>query len=213
RDLFGFLTTVQSAKDLVLGQKTGTIDAQIDDVWRASLMDHDPDRSPLETCGPMVGVIGGRLALDRKYTSLQAMVAQLGSLRDERKNVVFVTDALPHPPADPKMLDRGGGALPKAGITQGRVGIGDHASGQANDSFCAGELQRLAQMDFDVRYRDLLKTARRENVAFYAITPGGLRAPLGGEARKPGGDAVAQEKAIVAANDSLITLAHETDGI
>jgi hypothetical protein len=68
---------------------------------------------------------------------------------------------------------------------------------------CASEVQRLAMMDFDERFRRLLKSAKQENVAFYAITPAGLQAPVG-----PAGMA-----AVTAANDSLLTLANETDGL
>jgi hypothetical protein len=162
----------------------------------------------------------GRYKLDRTYVALESLVAQLGSLRDERKNVIFVTNGLSRAKANPGLLDALGPAFPKAGITGGRVGIGSHASGQGNDQFCIGELQRLAAIDFDDRYKNLLKTARRENVAFYSVTPAGLQAPVAGEARSPanpalppGGSALIQERSIEAANDTLITLANETDGI
>ena len=58
-------------------------------------------------------------------------------------------------------------------------------------------------MDFDSRYRQLLQEARKENVSFYPITPGGLQAPVTVE----GIDALKQT------TDDLISLAHETDGI
>ena len=83
--------------------------------------------------------------------------------------------------------------LPKAGITRGRVGIGNRDDGGANDAFCASEYQRLASMDFGERFRQLLRDARRENVTFYVITPEGL------QMNRP--------------DDGLITLANETDGI
>jgi hypothetical protein len=58
-------------------------------------------------------------------------------------------------------------------------------------------------MDFDFRYRDLLETAKRENVAFYVITPGGLQAPP---------DRAAQ-RYMTNAYDDLKSLADETDGL
>ena len=57
-------------------------------------------------------------------------------------------------------------------------------------------------MDFEPRYRELLDEAKRENVSFYVITPGGLQAP----------PAWAQ-RAMKAAYDDLKSLADETDGI
>jgi VWFA-related protein len=218
-DLFGFLTTAESAKDLVLGQKTTSIQAQIAELWHAALMDRDRGLDQFDVC-PNSGAMKGRYTIDRTYVALESLVAQLGSLRDERKNVIFVTNGLSRAKANPGLLEAKGPTFPKAGITGGRVGIGNHDSGQGNDQFCIGELQRLAAIDFDERYKDLLKTARRENVAFYSVTPAGLQAPLADEARRPaspalppGGSALVQERSIEAANDTLITLAHETDGI
>src|SRR4029079_4154872 len=55
----------------------------------------------------------------------------------------------------------------------------------------------------DPRYRELLRQARRQNVSFYPITPGGLQAPVGLPA------ILAYERA----TDDFRTLANETDGI
>ena len=103
------------------------------------------------------------------------------------------------------VLDAAGGQMPKAGITTGgRIGIGNREGvGVANQIGCTSEVQRLAGMDFDARYRELLRSARRENVAFYPITPAGLQAPV----TKEGIDYVKQT------TDDLISLANETDGV
>ena len=104
-----------------------------------------------------------------------------------------------------KLLNTVAGQMPKAGITTGgRVGIGNREGpGVANEIGCLSEVQRLAGMDFDARYRELLRSARRENVAFYPITPAGLQAPV----TKEGIDYVKQT------TDDLISLANETDGV
>jgi len=200
QDLFGFLTSRNTAKDLVLGQRSVSVKAQIEDMFRTSVVDRD-DADALDACanGPL---LKERFRLDQTYTALEGLVIQLGSLRDERKNVIFVTNRLPRPQGDKALLDATGGALPRIGVVNGRLGIGDHQIG-ANDNFCAGEAQRLAMMDFDFRYKELLRSARKENVTFYTITPAGLQAPV----------TVGQLDALKRANDDLITLAHETDGI
>jgi VWFA-related protein len=200
QDLFGFLTSRQTAKDLVLGQRSVSVKAQIGELFRASMVDID-EADELEQC-PRGALLKERFRLDQTYTALEGLVTQLGSLRDERKNIIFVTNRLPRPQGDKALLDATGGAMPRAGIVGGRVGIGDHVIG-ANDSFCAGEVQRLSMMDFDFRYRDLLRSARKENVTFYTITPAGLQAPV----------TQGQLEAVKRDNDDLITLAHETDGI
>ena len=69
---------------------------------------------------------------------------------------------------------------------------------------------RLANMDFDERYRDLLKAARQGNVAFYPVSPLGLQTvPF----KPTGGADLSAYYAMQRSADSLLTLASETDGI
>lgn len=202
QDLFGFLTSRNSVKDLVLGQKSLVIESQVRDLLRSSVIDRD-EADQLDSCsnGPL---LKGRHRADQTYTALEGLVQQLGSLRQERKNIVFVTNTLTRAQPNRALLDANGGLLPRVGITQGRIASGERNPGAVgNDSYCAGEGQRLAMMDFDARYRQLLQAARKQNVAFYPITPAGLQAPATGE----GIDRLRQ------ANDDLISLANETDGI
>src|SRR4029079_5596667 len=149
----------------------------------------------------------GLYFLDKTYTSLESDVQQLGSIRQERKNIVFVTNGLGRPRPDVRrqaLKGSGNPEPPRIGITNGRLGEGDHANPYiSNDRYCASEYQRLATMDFDERYRALIDEAKRANVSFYTITPAGLRAP----------ETLAEHKAVTQANDDLISLAHETDGI
>jgi hypothetical protein len=128
----------------------------------------------------------------------------LGSLRQERKNIILVTNLLPRWGPDATLLDRRGSAIPRVGIMNGRIGTSDRTRpGAVDESFCAAEFQRLALMDFDPRFRELLRDARKENVSFYVVTPAGLQAPV----------TVAGIDAVKHATDDLISLAHETDGI
>ncbi len=204
RDLYGFLTTRNSVKDLVLGQKAIAIQSQVEDLFRSMNIDIDEGATQIANCRNAFNQLEGLYNLDRTYTALEGIVQQLGSLRQERKNVVFVTNALPRPRPDARLQQAAGGNLPKIGITNGRLGEGDTNSPfVSNERYCASEYQRLAYMDFDVRYRQLLDESKRANVSFYTITPGGLRAPAN----------VAEQRAVTQANDDLISLAHETDGI
>jgi VWFA-related protein len=198
QDLFGFLTSRNSVKDLVLGRKSTVIQSQIADMFRSANIDRD-DADQLDGC--MNGEsLKGRHRADQTYSVLEGLVTQLGEIRQERKNVVFVSNLLPR--WGP--LGNRGSMLPKAGITQGRVGIGDRTNaGGSNDSYCAAELQRLATMDFDERFRQLLRDARRDNVSFYNVTPAGLQVPA----------TVGGMRAVQNATDSLISLASETDGM
>jgi VWFA-related protein len=211
-DLFGFLTTANSAKDLVLGQKATSVEAQIAELWHTALLDHDRDLDQFDAC-PARQALKARFKIDRTYDALESLVDQLGSLRDERKTIIFIANDLSRDKSSPALEHATGPGFPKVGITSGRIGIGDHANGQANDQFCMGETKRLAAIDFDERYRNLLKTAREQNVTFYPVTPAGLLAP-GATAEDTGYvDTVAIQAAVRRANENVSGLAHETDGI
>ena len=191
-DLFGFITSRNSVKDLVLSQKSEVVESQIADLLRSSFIDKD-EADALDGCRGPIDALKVRHRADQTYTALEGLVQQLGSVRQERKNVVFVSNLIPRFGPDQKLLEAKGPMMPKAGITSGRVGIGNRDDGGANDAFCASEYQRLASMDFGERFLELLRNARRENVTFYVITPQGLQ--------------------MTRPDDGLITLANETDGI
>ena len=196
QDLFGFLTSRNSAKDLVLGRKTTVVASQIADLFRSAMIDRD-DADDLQ-CGPPQ-----LRRADETYLALESLVAQLGSIRQERKNIVFVSDRISRarPATQPQAWQKT--APPSIGAPGGRVGIGTHTAERPSDLGCTDERLRLASLDFDERYRQLLRDARNQNVSIYAITPGGLQAPT----TRQGIDAVTR------ANNDLRSLASETDGI
>ena len=203
QDLYGFLTSRNSARDLVLAQKTTVTVSQIKDLWRAKLMERDDTDEMLRGCG---GIPPARARADATYTTLMDVVATLGSVRQERKNLVLVTNLLPRWRAETSAAGRDA-QLPRVGIERGRVTADDREVATnariGNPSVCAAEAQRLAQMDFDARFRTLLAAAKRENVSFYAITPGGLQAPPDR----------AGTTAMRNAYDDLRSLADETEGV
>ena len=215
QDLFGLLTSRNSVKDLVLSQTTPVIRAQLLDLWRASQIDRDQaDEIDRCDCGPnvtgdacraLLGEVKARHRADATYAALHDLVAQLGAIRQERKNIVFVTNSLTRARENPALVGVRGPSMPRAGILNGRPTTDntDTRSGEASAGYCASEFQRVANIDFSMRYRDLLDDARKENVSFYVITPAGLQAPV----------TVAGMRAVDAANDDLRSLASETDGL
>jgi VWFA-related protein len=193
QDLYGFLTSRNSAKDLVLARKTAAVKAQILDMFRIVNMERDEADDALDQC-PNAQPLKGRYRADQLYTSLETLVQQLAAIRQERKSVVFVANGITRAKASLKALELNAGQMPKTGITNGRVGIGNRDNPFAgNTMYCTSEVQRLASLDFDDRYRRLLAAARSGNVSFYVITPEGLTTH--------------------GASDDLIALAHETDAI
>src|SRR5262249_33821294 len=124
RDLFGFLTSRNSAKDLVLAQKTAVTVAQIKDLWRANFIDRDEadillDRCdcgpkiPPEQCESIKEMLKTRFRADATYTVLTDLVFQLGSLRQERKNLVLATNLLPRWREDHSALNLRGPEVPR----------------------------------------------------------------------------------------------------
>jgi hypothetical protein len=136
---------------------------------------------------------------------------QLGSLRQERKNLVLVTNLLPRWRPDRSLyesvVDERKGAVPRSGIERGKITSDNREvetntrGGNANG--CISESQRLAMMDFEPRYRELHAVIRRENVSVYVMTPSGLQAPFTHEGTV----------AMKAAYNDLKSLADDTDGI
>jgi VWFA-related protein len=215
QDLYGFLTNRNSARDLVLAQKTGVTVSQIQDLWRAKVIERDDADEVLWACpfAPwQIELLQLRHRVDASYSNLMDVTRQLGSLRQERKNLVLVTNLLPRWRADPELneslVNARGGAPPTVGIERGRITNDPrekvtNTPGAGDMNGCISEGQRLAMMDYDPRYRELLDAARRENVSFYVITPGGLQAPV----------SIGAQRAVTAAYDDLKSLADETDGI
>jgi VWFA-related protein len=211
RDLFGLLTTKNSSADLVLGQKTSVISAVIDS--RAWMVPDEFDErlAPYYECG-LAGLIG-RKKVDETYQLLEELVTLLGLVRQEKKAVVFVADGLSL--QGPVKANAGSTmpGIPGVGIIKGRIGEvrrGDRVGGRTRESFCAAEAMRLANLDFEARFRELLKSARQANVAFYPISPAGLQ---GVPFSERGGFDMSAYHAQTARADTLRSLASETDGI
>jgi VWFA-related protein len=203
-DLYGFLTSRNSVKDLVLAQKTLVTSEQIKDLWRASIIDRDEADEVFAACPPSFGGLKARYNADQTYSNLRDLVYQMGSLRQERKNVVFVSNLLPRWRADTRALNAATEPPPRIGGREGRVVLDDReTSVSGKPGACMQEMRRLMSMDFDRRYMELLRDAKRENVSFYVITPGGLQAPT----------TVAGTRAVDAAYDDMRSLADETDGL
>lgn len=123
--------------------------------------------------------IGRVLALYRNdvlFTSLENLVRRLDGLRDERKNVLLFTGAFVPRGPQPDLVERGSGDIPTVGVgPTGRLTTGANP-GVLDRSRCDALLGRLASIDFEDRYRQLVRSAEAANVAFYPVDTAGLRA-------------------------------------
>ncbi len=177
KDLFGVLTPAQSAKDLLLGQLTQSINEQLAKHWTWGLADSlrpMPGEMDLEMAFPDGKRIVALQRLDKVYADLEGLVAMLGDLREERKNIVFFSDSLPSPSNRQRGSDPVRQDPPSVGVTQeGKITMGSR-NGEPDRMGLQAERMRLLAIEFDQRFRDLLRLAREANVSFYTVRPGGL---------------------------------------
>jgi VWFA-related protein len=165
---------------------------------------------------------------DRTLTSVEKLIDHLAGLREARTVVLAVTDGWLLYRED-RTLANEAGVLPAPGpgvtISQGgRIGIADLRSPMAtvDRASCNSELARLAFLDNERRFRDLLRNANRANVSFYPVTAAGLGVvdrPITENPRRnpnapPGVTPFTESMARVGERvDTLRTLAENTDGI
>jgi VWFA-related protein len=234
QDLFAVMTPLTAAGQLVFGRRLETIEDQLERHWTWGRSDRveilptaeSPYEERLLDCVdaldqlevarlPYPGVPGEKaVALahllvtlhrnEQQMSSLDTLMRRLGALRDERKNVLFVSEGwVPRGPRDElRDLDYkrpdGQATYPsvwgKPGGSFGTVATNPYAG--IDLAWCGTETRRLALIDFELRFRSLLVAANQANVAFYPIDVAGLRtaAPLEGPV------------------DTLRTLAEATDG-
>jgi VWFA-related protein len=205
QDLFGVLTPAQSPKDLLLGQLTLTIQQQLTDhpMWGiAGRMEPQPGELDLEATfrdGPYLVALK---RLDKVYSDLEGLVAVLGNLREERKNIIFFSDTLPSPGTRFSNVasDPGGrGNPPPIGVgPTGKLTMDNTHDAVPNRTALSEERQRLLSIDFDQRFRDILLHSRQANVAFYTVRPGGLDM---------------QSSLLNQGSSNLLVLAEQTDGL
>ena len=203
QDLFGVLTPYLGIKDLMLGQSTLSIQEQLEKYpyWGIASKNPLPEELELETAG--YGYVVPIRRLDKVYADLEALVDRMGVLRDERKNIIFFSDTLPSPRPGFKAIasdrDPRKGAPPEIGTgSTGKLTMGSREAHEADDRAMRAEKDRLISIDFDQRFKDLLRAARQANVSFYTVRPGGLDA----------GSSLMLE-----GTSNLVTLAEQTDGI
>lgn len=183
RDLVGFLTPRQEPDDLTLGQRTFGIQRSLDRILEANTVGADlldREETLLFTCYPWLSedqikaVIRTR-RLEKVYRDLSALVARLGALREERKNIVVLSSDLTGPPL--RVPDQSVPRRPTVGTEPGtgRLGIDSRTNPMAGDRrWCDEELGRLRLFDPTRERRDLVVAARAANVAIYTVSPAGL---------------------------------------
>lgn len=192
-DLFGIMTPMMRPRDLILGRQTLVVDDQLTRLWPWGLSDQirrDPEEQALERCygtdsrgrdlmvsdgaaqRKLSDILIARYREDATLTSLEQLMAYLGSIREARKSVIILTNGWLLYGPNPALLNDVAGAVMPAGpgslLAARRMGV-------RLDS-CASLAQPLVNLDDQQRMRDLVDRANRNNVTFYPVSPDGLQA-------------------------------------
>lgn len=182
-DLFGVLTTQTSVKDLMLGQRTEFIEEQLAKHWywgRQGTVSDTEGELIIDRCfyarSPRAAEeLKRRHRIDEVFTDLEEVIAHLAGIREERKNILLVSDGWVLPGRATQLGNLTGPAAPGIGITDaGKLTLGRTNKHSIDPRLCGELLHRLSGMDFQYRLRGLLDLARQSNVTFYTIKPAGL---------------------------------------
>jgi VWFA-related protein len=236
-DLVGIMTPDMAANQIVLGRKTQVIEDSLRVNWpwgrRFSIIKDDRENA-YEACfnagGGTAQVAKEMIARKRERATLEALedlVRYMRVVREERKAVLTVTegwllfgenrdlvrrrnDPLTGRPEPPPTLDPVGVGLNGKLTTRDPRNMSE---GYLTTSECETERMRLAMIDNQQFFRDLMSEANRANVSFYPIDPRGLPAfdnPIGPEAPPP----VSVDQAMLKHRIEMMrTLAENTDGM
>jgi VWFA-related protein len=229
RDLFGVLTPQLRATDLILGRKTLTVADMLHRHWtwgtQGSISARDAFQNFAEDCAANQIVdpnLTGELLARRRerdtFEHLDALIDKLGSIRDEKKAIVIVTQGWhqfsPNEAAAKRMAAN---AIPGMYVGGGRIGMGDpRPTGLRvpDAATCQAQATALLMMDNRRFFIDVFRKAQRANVSFYPVDPRGLAVwDTSPSATRGGGGSVADNFArLQTKRDGLQELANNTDG-
>lgn len=242
-DLVGIMTPEMAASQIVLARKTQVIEEGLRRNWtwgRRFSYELDERERAYEHCYPALpeaeaGQIQSDLAQEmirrkRERATLEALqdtVRYLGSVREERKAIITVTEGWLRLPPYPGLLKlREDPAIRYREEPPGRdpVVVGptgtlttrdprDHPDRTLTKRECDTDRMRLAMMDNQEFFRQIVEDANRVNASFYPVDPRGLvafDAPLGPEKPPP---LDVDRVNLRARLESLHDLALSTDGL
>jgi VWFA-related protein len=244
-DLVAVMTTDMSASQISFGRKTEVIADMLRDKWywgiRHTLQDMDERENEYLQCFPPTesevrqgrhrSVVAQKM-IDRRrerttLDALRDLVRYLGSLREERKAILAISDGwlLYRPDStitELRVVGRDGQREPVPGNepigvgANGKLGVGagrDRDGAPVSQTICDKDRMFLASIDNDDYFRQLLDVANRNNASFYPIDPRGLAAFDSDLGPDPPPTLTVDHANLTQRIDALRTLAENTDGI
>jgi VWFA-related protein len=238
-DLVGIMTPSMSTSNMVLGRKTQVIEQQLRDNWawgtRFGLL-LDEREQAYHACYPPLphershhsALATQMIARKREratFEALEDVVRWLHGIREERKAIITVTEGwVRYRPDESLMRLRTSGTYTEEPPGREVIGVGPTGKLTTKPTNeidpdllskreCDTDRMRLAMMDNDQFFRQIVDDANRGNASFYPIDPRGLPAfdsPIGPDAPPP----VSIDHAILRERlESMHDLALATDGI
>jgi VWFA-related protein len=228
-DVFGVMTPEIPFRDVVFARRFETLEAELQKYWTWGEADRlgiiprtSAERAIANNCASASDpTLADTLILlhreDLMMSSLETLMTSLRNLKDGRKNLLLLSEGWVLNGYRDDLLARAKADLPNVGAGRGgRLGVEVGPSGmqQQDRSFCSGTIIRLANIDFERRFRDLLSAARQANVSFYPIDLGGLKVDLSAaDATRTQAAGLARQVAATRRREVLQTLAENTDGV
>jgi VWFA-related protein len=239
-DLAAIMTPAMSVSNMTLARKTVIIEQQLRDNWiwgtRHSITEKDRREQAYEACyPPLRGERGIESALakalitrKRERATLEALedlVRWLHGVREERKAIITITEGWMRYRPDPDLMKlRQSDDYQEPIPGPERIGVGRHGTLTTRDDRnidsasltkreCDTDRMRLAQMDNDQYFRDIVAQANRANASFYPVDPRGLAvwdSPLGPEKPPP---ILVDQANLRTRLESMHDLAAATDGL
>jgi VWFA-related protein len=197
-DLFGVVTPDMRPRDLVFGRKVMTTEDMLGRNWPWGMrgtIRRTPEEDALNFCTidprtnkeiliqtegaavrPMIDELIDRLREDKVLTHLENLVDYLGGIRETRTSLIVFTEGwllFQENQAIAASLSKMADTPNMALDPKGRLRMGSGAQ-YGSKASCVTEVQRLAGLQDQTRFRQLLEKAKRANVVFYPVNPAGL---------------------------------------
>jgi VWFA-related protein len=189
-DLVGIMTPKMAASDVALARKTRVLEGGLLNIWpwgERHTLQKDEREYQYEACFPTIEqrpIVASMIARRRErltLDSLRELVLYLANIREERKAILTVTEGwLLFRPDQHLTKPVGNEALPgpdPIGVgPTGRLAPSSSRNSTMGASLndCWADRQRLAMIDDDQYFREIIGEANRGNSSFYTIDPRGL---------------------------------------
>ena len=229
-DLVALMTPEMAGSDISLGRKTDVIERIVSEEWwgrRARVAGQDAKELLYERCLGAIGMdpdarsrlvneLIGRRREKLTLDALDDLMTHLAGLRDERKAVLLVTEGwLLYEPNSNLTMPRTGfsGPAPPP-IFEPPVKPPSERGPFTNSEQreCEIDMQALAAINHDLRFRGITDEANRGNVTFYPVYARGLAsfdAPIGPDKPPP---LYQDAQNLRTRHEHMRTLAVDTDG-